>query len=302
MKIVKEIDGKTYLANGKEIKNFSSVSNEISLKILKLISKTSMYPKEIAKKLKLHEQNIYYYIKKLENGGFVEIERSENINGTFANFYTTTSDAFVYSVGEFKESSKIADKESDYLKQFIENGELNSIIVVGSPDPHGPQKARAKDGYFGMDLALFLGSFLSYVPTSCVKLDTEVTDKDLKENNLIVIGGPIVNKVSGLVNSEMPIYYDEEKKGVYSKITKKTYFSDEIGYINKFKSPFNSDKEILLISGLRNSGTKAAILAFLKHFSELKLGNKFKSKIHSRIVEGIDLDSDGIVDDVEFLE
>ena len=34
---------------------------------MKLISNNSIYPKEIAKKLKIHEQNIYYYIKKKQN-------------------------------------------------------------------------------------------------------------------------------------------------------------------------------------------------------------------------------------------
>ena len=59
---------------------------------------------------------------------------------------------------------------------------------------------------------------------------------------------------------------------------------------------------ILHIAGLRNSGTKAAILAFLKHFNEVKKGNLYDYTFESHVVEGLDLDSDGIVDDVEFLE
>ena len=44
------------------------------------------------------------------------------------------------------------------------------------------------------------------------------------------------------------------------------------------------------------------MIAFIKHFKEIIKGNKFNAKIPAKIVEGIDLDSDGIVDDIEILE
>ena len=43
-------------------------------------------------------------------------------------------------------------------------------------------------------------------------------------------------------------------------------------------------------------------LAFIKHFSKIIKGNKHNSKIDAHVVEGIDIDSDGIVDDAEVLE
>ncbi len=304
MKVLKEKDTKNYFINTKEIdlKEVSNLNNKQVKDILKLISEKSMYPKEIAKRLKVHEQNIYYHIKKLEKSGIIVVDKQENINGTIASFYKVASDSFFFKFNEFKESSKIYERQSSFLSPFVEKSRLNSLIIVGSPDPHGPQKARSRDGYFGMDLALFLGSFVSYVEDSKVRLDTEVTDEELRNNNLIVIGGPIVNRVTGLVNKKMPIYFDEEKKGIYSKISKKTYFNDEIGFVNKFKSPFNDEKKILLVAGIRNSGTKAAIVSFLKHFDEVKKGNMHDSKKMCRVVEGVDLDSDGKVDDCEFLE
>lgn len=304
MNIIKEENQKQYLLKTEEIeiKNITNLNNKISKKILEIISKKPMYPKEMAKVIGVHEQNIYYYIKKLEKSKIIKVQRQENINGTQANFYTISADSFYFKFKQFKETSKIAQKESEYLKPFIKDSSLNCLIVVGSPDPHGPAKARSRDGYFGMDLALFLGSFVSYIPEAIVRLDTEITEKEIEENNLIVIGGPIVNKVTNLVNDKMPIYFDDEKKGIYSSISKKTYHNDEIGFINKIKSPFNKKKEIMIIAGIRNSGTKAAIIAFLKDFSNLKKGNNFNSKIHSKVIEGLDLDSDGKIDSVEFLE
>ena len=304
MKIVKQSNGKSLMLKTQEIKleDLPNLNNALAMGILKSLEAKEMYPKQIAKKLKIHEQNVYYYIRQLERAKLISVARQENINGTVAKFYRLNSDSFFVKVGEFRESSKLEETGSEFLKPFIQNGELNALIVVGSPDPHGPQKARSKDGYFGMDLALFLGTFLNYVNESKVKLDTEVQEKDLHENNLIILGGPIVNKVTEMINKKMPIYFDEGKKGFYSTISKKTYFHDEIGVINKTKSPFNKDKMVLVIEGLRNSGTKAAIISFIKKFKDLEKGNRFNESVHSKVVEGEDLNSDGLVDSAEILE
>ena len=304
MKIVKQSNGKSLMLKTQEIKleDLPNLNNALVMSILKSLEIKEMYPKQIAKKLKIHEQNVYYYIRQLEKAKLISVARQENINGTVAKFYKLNSDSFFVKVGEFRESSKLEESGSEFLKPFIQNGELNALIVVGSPDPHGPQKARSKDGYFGMDLALFLGTFLNYVNESKVKLDTEVQEKDLHENNLIILGGPIVNKVTEMINKKMPIYFDEGKKGFYSTISKKTYFHDEIGVINKTKSPFNKDKMVLVIEGLRNSGTKAAIISFIKKFKDLEKGNRFNESVHSKVVEGEDLNSDGLVDSAEILE
>ena len=67
MKILKEKEGKNFILDSKELKaeDFSNLG-KVSKQILELISKEAMYPKQIAKELKVHEQNVYYYIKKLE--------------------------------------------------------------------------------------------------------------------------------------------------------------------------------------------------------------------------------------------
>lgn len=304
MKILATKSGKNYVLKTKEIplQNFPNINNKISIDILNLLKDKEMYAKQIAKKLKIHEQKIYYYIRPLEKADIIYVSRTEKINGTTAKFYSLTSDSFYFRVGDFKESTKLEEHEPEFLKPFIEKGELNALIIVGSPDPHGPQKARSRDGYFGMDLALFLGTFLNYVSESKVKLDTEVNESELKNNNLIILGGPIVNKITEQINKKMPIYFNETKKGYYSTITQKTYFDESTGVINKTKNPFNKKKQLLLITGLRNSGTKSAILAFLKKFDGLSKGNVFNEQIHSKVVEGEDLDSDGSVDGVQILE
>ncbi len=282
-------------------KNFSS---GLAIRILKLLVKKPMYPIEIAKELKIHEQKVYYHVRNLEKAGAIKIVKEEDRQGAVAKYYVVEKPAFVIRLAELEPTQKLIQlkNDSDFLEPFVKDGQLNATIVVGSPDPHGPEKARSRDGYYGMDLALFLGTFLNYVPNYYVKLDTEVRDSDLKKN-LILIGGPVVNKITAMVNSKMPVRFDKESHwNIKSTISNNIYPSDETGLIVKFRNPFDSEKSVLLVAGKRHSGTRAAILAFLKNFKEITEGNIHNRNIKAKVVEGIDLDSDGIIDDVEIRE
>ncbi|MBN2454076.1 S-layer protein [Candidatus Woesearchaeota archaeon] len=281
-----------------------NLSSELAIKILRLLAQKPMYPIELAKELKVHEQKVYYHVRNLEGCGAIKVVKEEERQGATAKYYAAERPAFVVKLKELEATQKIFQMkgDSEFLEPFIADGKLNALIIVGSPDPHGPEKARSRDGYYGMDLALFLGTFLNYVPATNVKLDTEVRDKDLK-NNLIIIGGPIVNKITSIVNAKLPVRFEErEQWAIKSTITGNSYPSDESGLIVKAKNPFNPDKRVLVVSGKRHSGTRAAIIAFLKHFREIVEGNLHEKKIKAKVVEGIDLDSDGIVDDVEIRE
>ncbi len=288
--------------NPKKARHFGS---KVARKIIKELAKNPSYPRDIAKNLKINEQLVYYHIRNLEKAGVIEVVKRERIQGSFANFYALKQPAFVMRFKDFEKTSKISELEKTqgkFLNPFIEDGRFNAEIIVGSPDPHGPEKARSRDGYYAIDLALFFGTFLNYTPDVSVKLDTEIREKDL-ENNLIVIGGPVINTVTKKFNLKLPVNFDEENNWeIFSSVSKKRYTSDEAGVIIKTKNPFNQRKSLLLIAGKRYSGTKAAIIAFLKHFNEVAEGNKFNEKTDAKIVEGIDMDSDGVVDEIEFLE
>ena len=291
----------------KEIKpeGAKSISSELAVKILRLLSGKPMYPIELAKELKVHEQKIYYHIRNLEGAGIIKVVKQEGRQGAVAKYYALDQPALVVKFREMEETHKLFSMKagSEFLEPFIKDGQLNALIIVGSPDPHGPEKARSKDGYYGMDLALFLGTYLSYVPKFHVKLDTEAREEDLKANNLIIIGGPVVNRIMGLANPKLPVRFDEKQQwAIYSGITETSYPTDESGLIVKARSPFNPDKSILVVAGKRHFGTRAAIIAFLRHFEELARGNVHDRTVKARIVEGVDLDSDGIIDDVEFRE
>ena len=301
--LVNKGGGKVTSLSAKEVslsslKHFNSV---LSSQILSLLAKKSSYPMAIARKLKVHEQRVYYHVRNLEKAGLITVVKSEVAQGVVRQYYGLVQDAFFFKFKEF-EATRQLDLEpaaEPFLEPFIVNGKLDADIIVGSPDPHGPDKARSRDGYYGMDLALFLGSFVHNVDRLHVKLDTEVRDLT---GNLIVIGGPVVNAVTAKMAKSLPIYFDSKSSSIISKLSKKKYDSDEIGVIQKIVNPFNPKSSVLLVAGKRYAGTRAAIIAFTRYFSLISSGNKHKKSVDAKVVEGVDVDSDGVVDDVEILE
>ncbi len=272
--------------------------------ILTLLAEQPLYSHEIARKLEVHEQKIYYHMRKLEAAGLIVVERREEISGASAKYYKLAAPAFAVLLEQPRATGAITaikPTHKAFLEPFIHEGRADFLIVIGSPMAHGPQMVQARDGGYGIDLALFLGSFLAGQPQPVVKLDTEFSKEDWNKN-LIVIGGPIVNTVAAKINASMPLQFMEDGKTITSTITGTSYESDQIGLIAKGQNPKAEDKAVLFIAGRRQPGTKAAILAFLQHFDELIQGNAQNTNIMARIVEGKDLDSDGVVDAVSFRE
>ncbi len=282
----------------------------LAWKTLQLLSGEPCYPKQIAKKLRVHEQKIYYHIRNLEKKGLIEKVKEETVKGAIAKYYSLTEPAFALILKPLTESPKIFSVKTEhrkFLEPFVDGGKLNAVIVMGSPEPHGSLKVRAKDGPAATNIGLFLGSFLTYTPNVSIKLDTEIRDDDLK-NNLIIIGGPGVNSLTAEINRRLPVRFETTKKSsdfyssIYSSITDKDYTEENIGLIVKSKNPFDKTKDVLVIAGRRTSGTKAATLAFLQNFDEICKGNKKDKKLFAKVVEGLDKNNDGDIDSVEFLE
>ena len=306
MFVVKHVAGKVVSLPVKEVKpKFAKIlSSKIAEKILRLLAEKPAYPRELARKLREDEQKVYYYIRRFEQAGIVDVVKQKRIGGAQANVYAIVKPAFLVRFKEFELGNVPVGSAAGhgFLEHFVQDGVLNAYLVVGSPDPHGPEMARSRDGYYGIDFALFLGTFLNHVSKLNVRLDTEIRNNEL-ENNLILIGGPVVNMITAKVNKRLPIrFVRSDGWMIESKISGKRYYAEESGVIELIKNPFNKRKKVLVIAGKRYSGTRAAIIAFLKYFDALGKGNKYDSNVMARVVEGIDKDADGIVDDVMFLE
>jgi DNA-binding transcriptional ArsR family regulator len=280
-------------------------------RILTELSNKSLCAKELAVVLNVTEQLISYHLKKLSEAGLIKLVKTIEKRGAIAKYYSAELNAltiiFNSSMLLTRNALKIDDIEAlnkwiNFLNPLLKDGKFNAKIIVGSPDIHGEYKARARCAGYAVDLALFLGSLLPIFKELVVKLDTEVNEKDLKEN-LILIGGPKVNMVTLKINKFLPIFFDlSEGSAIVSKISGKIFRGEEEGSIQLIQNPFNLNSKVLVLAGNTHIGTKASIVGFIKHLSKVTEGNLWSKEVIAKVVMGIDLNSDGVIDDVEFLE
>ncbi|MCK5548285.1 MAG: hypothetical protein KAI64_04675, partial [Thermoplasmata archaeon] len=284
-------------------KQLRALSSSLGWRVFKELAEPAC-PMDIAKKLGVHEQRVYYYIKKFREAKLIRELRTEQRHGAVARFFQTINEAFALAPQStsFRRLSIKSPVKSRLLAPFVEEGRLNATIVVGSPDPHGPWKARASDACCAIDFALFLGVFTSGEHLPNYRLDIEVREKEMK-GNMVLIGGPTVNMITRRVNKKLPIYIDAaHDKNIVSTLSKKTYTAEDCGIINIIENPRNRKAKILVLAGKRFPGTRAAVLALVNRLEDVFKGNKWDKSVKSRVVKGYDMDGDGIIDTAEFLE
>ncbi len=284
-------------------KKIKVLTSELGWKIFSMLAEPQC-PMDLAKKLGMHEQKVYYYINKLKEKGLIHELKTEQRHGAVAKFYQAAQESFALASGNvlFSKLSIKSPQKSVLLDPFIDGGRLNATIVVGSPDPHGPWKARASDACCAIDLALFLGAFTTGENIPNYKLDTEVREETLR-GNLVLVGGPTANMITMKHNKAFPIYIDmDHERNIVSTLSKKTYTADDTGIVSIIDNPENPESRIMMLAGKRFAGTRAAVLAVVSRFEELLEGNKFNRDVKARVVKGYDMDGDGIIDTAEFLE
>jgi DNA-binding transcriptional ArsR family regulator len=305
---VKEI---RILKNSQELK---TILGDLSWKILTELSKKEMYPLEIARQLGIHEQKVYYHIRKLAKAGAITIQREENKKGAIAKYYKTVSPAFGiefpngYTPIKNICSPSIDETLQKFFREMLDDGILDGKIVVGSPQPHGPFKTSARDGHYAAHLALFMGQFVKMPQEFVVKLDVDVKVEKEEKNNLILVGGPGTNLLTQEINEHLPIKFIMHSSeqgfllgGLSSKKTGRTYTLDGSGVIAKIINPWDSSKRIIVIAGNKAVGTKACVVA-LTNFWKKTLQRFDDKDTFAVVVQGFDLDGDGKVDSIEVYE
>jgi DNA-binding transcriptional ArsR family regulator len=291
-----------------------TILGSLSWKILTLLSKKEMYPLEIARQLEMHEQKIYYHIRKLAKAGAIIVVREEKKKGATAKYYKTISPAFGIEFPQgYKPIQSICTLSLDeplqkFFKEFINKGIFDGKIVVGSPTPHGPFKTSARDGHYAAHLALFLGQFAKMPTEFAVKLDVDVKVEKEEKNNLILVGGPGTNLLTQEVNDYLPVKFIMQSSeqgfllgGLSSKKTGQVYTSDVSGIVAKIVNPWDSSKCIVVLAGNKAVGTKACVLA-LTNFWKKTLEKYSGEYTFAVAIQGFDLDGDGKVDSVEVNE
>ena len=273
----------------------------LSWRILTMLSKKEMYPLEIAKELGMHEQKVYYHIRKLAKAGAIVVEREEKKKGATAKYYRTVSSAFgIEFPSGYKPIQNICtltvDKQlQGFFKEYVSSGVFDGKIVVGSPQPHGPFKTSARDGHYAAHLALFLGQLAKMPSEFAVKLDVDVKAEKEEKNNLILVGGPGTNLITQEINEYLPIKFIMQSSeqgfllgGLSSQKTLQVYTSDVTGLIAKIVNPWDSSKRIIILAGNKAVGTKACVLA-LTNFWKKTLQKYRGQDTFAVVIQGFDL-------------
>ncbi len=312
-RLIKGKDGDMYVKDVRLVdspEKLKGIFNEIRWEILKLLAERPRYPAEMAKELGLHEQKVYYHVRKLKESGLVEMVDKSERGGALAKYFKVRDHAFAFELpfGDKKLADFPIQEDSEttrkFLYPFIQNGELRSKIVVGSPDPHGPHQTRAKDGHYANDVALFFGQYCAVPGSFSTKLDVDVVAENYFDTNIISVGGPLTNVVTNKLNKYLPVKFESEDfpfRKLISKKTGKEYTNDSVGLLAKIVNPEHKEKRVLIVAGVRYIGTKSSVLALTRH-TEKVLEDYEGEDNWARVVEGKDMDGDGKIDDVEILE
>ena len=246
-------------------RKLEALNSEIRREVLELLREEKDYPASLAEKLDISKQKTHYHLKKLRESGLIEREN--------------TGKKQIYHI---KDSKFIFNSEPENSK-FLENFPDEGLIVVGSPDQHGEDQVRARDGHLAGNIGVRLGRLGKKFET---KLDTEIHRGNLFDRPMVILGGILTNTVTKELNDEFPAHFSGESFP-YREITteKETYTDPNIGIITK------SDDKIL-VAGIRNTGTEAAVKAF-QDIDDVE---------DYLVVKGLDIDGDGEIDDYEVLE
>lgn len=291
------------------------ILGKLSWRILTLLSNKEMYPLQIARELAIHEQKVYYHVRKLERAGAISVVREEKKKGATAKYYKTVSPAFGiefphgYRDIQRPSLASVSSQLQDFFKEFIgKNGAFDGKIVVGCPAQHGPFKTSARDGHYAAHLTFFLGQFMKNPEEFAIKLDTDVKAEKEERNNLILVGGPGTNLLTQEINEHLPISFNMQSSekgfllgGMVSQRTNRIYTADTAGMVAKIVNPWENSKRIIIVAGNKAVGTKACVLA-LTNFWSKTLQKYHDGTSFAAIIQGFDLDGDGKVDSIEVPE
>ncbi len=284
-----------------EPKQLGVLGHELATDLVGALAKKPAAAADLAKALGHQEQKVYYHLRKLSAAGLVEVIGSERRHGLMASIYAPTASHVAARLFE-GEGAEVQDATVDpavraFLAPFVEKGKLNATIVVGSPTPHGPYGKAAYDSAYALDLAAFLGALAPGMPVPCYRFDTELREADLK-GNLILVGSPLVNTVTGQLNGHFPVQFTEQHL-LRSQRTGRVHNDNSAGLVAKLRNPFHGGSWVLVLAGRRSAGTISAIRAVTRHLPELKY---VPHEELVRVVVGKDRDSDGRIDHVQVVE
>jgi len=285
----------------------SALSTALAWRILQELARSPDYPSSLADRLKVHEQKVYYHIRRLEAAGLVRVVREESRQGGSARVFAPTAEAFAVVLkgrGTTVPTPALprSGEVARFLGEFSRRGTFDGAIVIGSPYPHGPFLTTARDSPYAVELGFFLGRLFAPPKGFVVRLDTEVKAAGPGREHMILVGGPVANIITADLNPHLAVNFDwKDVWRVESSRTHRSYTDEQVGLVAKVRNPWNKAKTIVVLSGLHYAGTHAGILG-LSRFADVVLEGYEPGEDFYRVVAGQDRDGDGRLDSVAVLE
>lgn len=286
--------------------SFFPAASGLGNRIIRVLSDGPSYPTAIARELGVYHQTVYYHMRKLERAGLVRRVGKKVVRGGNADLYSLAVDGFAVEFpvkGEPFRGGTAATRSRRlgvFLREFVSSGTFDGWVVVGSPEPHGPNKTQGRDGHYAIQLGFALGQFVSLPRTFPVKLDVDLANEKLERSNLIIVGGPRTNIIAARINQSLPVRFSEESFwGSIVDDQGTRYLSEWEALIAKVRNPWNQERCCVVAAGLSGAGTKASIIG-MTNFAEEVLKD-YSGGDYALVLKGSDMDGDGKVDSVEVL-
>ncbi len=111
----------------KDPEAFQLLADETRRKMMFLLRVREMTVSQIAEELNITPQAVYHHIKKLLNGGIVEVVREERLGHLIESYYMTTAETFNFSIG----GTQSKKPQSQKIVKEQEIAALNALKELG---------------------------------------------------------------------------------------------------------------------------------------------------------------------------
>lgn len=228
--------------------------------------------------------------KDIDNKDYYQVKLAFNLSLKNQNCITRESNnpwAYVLNSSYLELSTK--DKESlsfeSYPYPFVKDDEFNDLTVI-MPDYSGSQ-AMTWMSRLGVNLGASINSYKGNINVIRGK---EFNNK-YKDTNIIVFGVPLNNSVIQMLNDNLNIKFNKSYSTFLSndKISLIDGYGKDISAIQLIKSPYNNQKNILVISSINEKNLYLGMDYLLN-----------KSKVNDLKGDTITIDEYGEVEDLSY--
>jgi DNA-binding transcriptional ArsR family regulator len=105
----------------KDPEAFQLLADDKRRKIVFLLRVKEMTVSQIAAELNVTPQAVYHHIKKLKNGGLIEVSREVRVDHLIESYYRATAESFICSVGNVTPSREFAKEQARTVLRALEN-------------------------------------------------------------------------------------------------------------------------------------------------------------------------------------